>query len=328
MNSESEMTVRIIALITGLFLSAPMGNVTAEPEVDAPYPCRPITKPIDIDGKLFEDDWMRAQVVTEFTGTTSALGTPPLKSELRFLHDTNALYVGFRAFSKDLSRLVCEYRKDGDSVWRDDGIELFVQPRLSRRSQWQICINIGPYVTVFNPRREQSGRGRVVEDVAVGQEKNAWTMEAKIPWRSIGGSSSTGKPIGVSIMRDIMELGFRGFYAWGNIYRPDQSKLMICTGQENLKAYKKRLSRFLTHSERLLKVVQEGSNGLEKNKLPDGLEDDLKQTTTTIASSQKAIDALTLDPPGPAHELSQNLQGMLENLRRRTSQLKFAAFFD
>ena len=70
-----------------------------------------------IDGRLDEEGWSKATPITEFTQIDPEEGKPGTqRTEVRFLYDNEALYVGARMYERNgpkdiVSRLV---RRDGD----------------------------------------------------------------------------------------------------------------------------------------------------------------------------------------------------------------------
>lgn len=86
------------------------------------YPCHLTSGPIKVDGFLNESAWEKAPVVN-FTVPKTFAG--PISSEARVLYDNKYLYVGFKAYDKDLQA----YHRERDSaICNDDVLEIFIKP--------------------------------------------------------------------------------------------------------------------------------------------------------------------------------------------------------
>ena len=89
--------------------------------VRAPHP------PV-IDGRLQDDVWMLPPPTTEFTQRDPVEGQPPSQpTEVRFLYDDQALYIGARMFDSDPDHIVrrMSSRDDGGDA---DSICFYLDP--------------------------------------------------------------------------------------------------------------------------------------------------------------------------------------------------------
>jgi hypothetical protein len=100
--------------------TVPVPSAVAAPKVGA----------ITIDGRLDEEAWTKATPVTDFTQVDPKEGEPATqRTDVRFLYDADALYVGARMYEKNgprdvVTRLV---RRDGDfeSDWFEVVIDAY-----------------------------------------------------------------------------------------------------------------------------------------------------------------------------------------------------------
>ena len=100
----------------------------------------PASGPILVDGKLSEEVWQRAPVITEFVQREPAEGqAATMRTEARVAYDAGAIYVAVRAFDTDASRLVgILTRRDQRSP--SDWIRIVVDPYLDKRSGYEFGV--------------------------------------------------------------------------------------------------------------------------------------------------------------------------------------------
>ncbi len=109
--------IAIYILLTNLF-SQSFTDLTERPT----YNPKKITSSIILDGALDDQEWLTAQVATNFTGTEIFQGQPaPLKTEAKLLYDDTHLYVGFVAYI-DRSDLRFSITKRDNLDDRDDRV--------------------------------------------------------------------------------------------------------------------------------------------------------------------------------------------------------------
>ena len=80
-----------------------------------------------IDGHLSEKDWERAERAKDFFRAQQDRGVPAeLKTEAMVLYDDAALYVGFRCFEPDMTRLRETLTRRDARIWNDDAVEVIL----------------------------------------------------------------------------------------------------------------------------------------------------------------------------------------------------------
>ena len=99
-----------------------------------------VTAKIAVDGRLDEADWARALPAKDFLQKDPDEGKPATEpTEVRFLYDDDALYVGARMFDSEPSKIAKRLtRRDGDT----DGIadRIIVGPRRPSRQADRIDV--------------------------------------------------------------------------------------------------------------------------------------------------------------------------------------------
>lgn len=184
--------------------------VTKRSKVDVPpEKSRPITIPkigpgITIDGKLDEDAWKNAAVFKDFYQTNPGDNVAPSKpTEAYMMYDEKNLYVAFKCWDeKDKIRATVAKR---DEVFGEDNVRLWLDTYNDQRRA---------YVLGFNPLGIQQdgiyteGRGAdftvdiIMESKGVIEDWG-WSVEVKIPFKSLRYSAGKGKMWGFNAARNI-----------------------------------------------------------------------------------------------------------------------------
>lgn len=123
----------LLFLIVGLGFRAMAGNGGEKPvqkQTVVPvraqgvvYLCHFTSMAIKVDGFLDEPAWEKAPVVN-FTIPKTLQGSIS-RTEARVLYNDKYLYVGFKAYDKD----ICAHKKERDSATcNDDVLEIFIKP--------------------------------------------------------------------------------------------------------------------------------------------------------------------------------------------------------
>ena len=117
--------LNILLLAAVIAAPRPVGGQTPAGGEPPPRPTPRIsavraTAKIAVDGRLDEADWERAQPAKDFLQKDPDEGKPATEpTEVRFLYDDDALYVGARMFDSEPSKIARRLtRRDGDT----DGI--------------------------------------------------------------------------------------------------------------------------------------------------------------------------------------------------------------
>jgi hypothetical protein len=190
------------------------GGSMAEPprsgKVEVPAEkSRPITIPKTetapvIDGKIDEDAWRNAAVFKDFYQTTPGYNTAPSKpTEVYILYDEHNLYIAFKCWDeKDKIRATVAKR---DNVFNEDNVRVWLDTYNDRRRA---------YILGFNPLgiqqdgiyTESQGQDFSVDIVMESKgviEDWGWSVEAKIPFKSIRYTSGKGRLWGFNVGRNI-----------------------------------------------------------------------------------------------------------------------------
>lgn len=173
-------------------------------EKSRPITIPKISAPLVIDGRPDEEVWKQAAVFKDFYQTSPGDNTPPSRpTEVYMMYDEKNLYVAFKCFDeRDKIRATVAKR---DEVFGEDNVRMWLDTYNDQRRA---------YVLGFNPLGIQQdgiyteGRGAdfsvdiVMESKGVIEEWG-WSVEVKIPFKSLRYSAGKGKLWGFNVARNI-----------------------------------------------------------------------------------------------------------------------------
>jgi hypothetical protein len=180
------------------------GKVAVPPEKAKPIVIPKITTPIVIDGHIDEEAWRTAAVFKDFYQTGPGYNTEPSKpTEVYVMYDEHNLYVAFKCWDeKDKIRATVAKR---DEVFGEDNVRMWLDTYNDQRRA---------YVLGFNPLgiqqdgiyTEGNGADFTVDIVMESKgviEDWGWSVEAKIPFKSLRYTAGKGKLWGFNAARNI-----------------------------------------------------------------------------------------------------------------------------
>ncbi len=180
------------------------GKVVIPAEKSRPITIPKISKELVIDGRIDDDDWRHAAVFKDFYQTGPGYNTAPSKpTEVYIMYDEKNLYVAFKCWDeKDKIRATVAKR---DNVFGEDNVRLWLDTYDDRRRA---------YVLGFNPLGIQQdgiyteGKGADFSVDIVMESKGViedwgWSVEIKIPFKSLRYAAGKGKFWGFNAARNI-----------------------------------------------------------------------------------------------------------------------------
>lgn len=159
---------------------------------------------IQIDGKLDEPAWAAAQVVTNFSVPRGAL---PLATSVQAVHNDRRIYLGIFCAVPARDKIVTQYA-EGDRVYRDDSIEVFLVPPGEQQQAVQICVNAAGRVAVIEQAtRKQTGREDWLETAAGWDDvRSGYVLELAVNRQKLNVPAGFAAAIPVSMIRN-QEIG-------------------------------------------------------------------------------------------------------------------------
>ncbi|MFB3891395.1 MAG: sugar-binding protein [Phycisphaerae bacterium] len=157
--------------------------------------CTPAASAPKIDGKLDDDCWKTAPVMTDFL-LDSGQGIAPDATAVKACFDKDNLYLGIDCPESDMSAIKATVKQDGGEIYVDDDIEIFFDPANDKKTCYQLAFN------TLAARSQTLNGGQWACDwkVAVAKEKDRWTAEAAIPLKVLG-EAKVGSSWGFNIGR-------------------------------------------------------------------------------------------------------------------------------
>ncbi len=200
-----------------------------------------------IDGKLDDEIWKSAAVFKDFIQVRPGEGLPPSKPTIAYVgYDEKNLYVSFMCFDEPDKIRATVAKRDG--VGNDDNVRVTLDTFNDQRRA---------YILLFNPfgiqgdgiltENQQGGGGGgggggpdlsldiVMESKGVILE-NGWSVEVKVPFKSLRYQAGKGKLWGFNVSRTINRIN-NETDSWSPIKReiPSIRQIGKITGLEDIK---------------------------------------------------------------------------------------------
>jgi hypothetical protein len=144
--------------------------------------CRGLTGIVKVDGKLDDVAWQRPPDVTNMAVVTLDRN-PSMPTTFWLTYDASNLYVAVRCGETNLQGLVATTTKRDGNCWLDDSVELFVATDSEHTNYYQFIVTAAGFMYDSKGFDKAWNGGATA---AVGREKDAWTLEIAVPWRSLG----------------------------------------------------------------------------------------------------------------------------------------------
>lgn len=136
-----------------------------------------------LDGELNEAQWQQARVVSlDFVTRPFENTSPPVKTEVRIIENSDTLYIAYKASDPDPDAISAFYR-DRDKVWNDDLVGLKLDTFNDSRLAYQFFAN---------PFGIQSDS---IENEMTGRESDSWDAI----WKSAGKITEDGYQVEMAI---------------------------------------------------------------------------------------------------------------------------------
>ncbi len=182
-------------------------KIELPPEKSRPVTIPKIATAITIDGKIDEEIWKTAAVFKDFYQTGPGNNIAPSKpTEVYVMYDEKNFYIAFKCWDeKDKIRATVAKR---DEVFGEDNVRMWLDTYNDQRRA---------YIIGFNPLGIQQdgifteGKGADFSVDIVMESKGSiedwgWSVEAKIPFKSLRYTAGKGKLWGFNVARNIDRL--------------------------------------------------------------------------------------------------------------------------
>lgn len=164
------------------------------------------TSPPVVDGRLDDPAWSAADVLTDFVrwGNTAAAQHP---TRARLAHDGSTLYVALDC-EQDTTRLQADAAPRDGSTWKDDSVEIFINPGLEAVPYTQFILNAkGAFFDLWGRKEGESYQERVSANFscrwAAQVQPGRWTGEVAIPLAEFGCAPSRNALLRLNLARNV-----------------------------------------------------------------------------------------------------------------------------
>lgn len=200
------MTIRpyvAVVVAIGLWPAA----ATSQPAVAREVRAIKAAGAIRVDGRLDESDWAAAQPLRGFTQRDPDEGKPATETtEVRFLFDDDALYVGARMSDRDAARIARRLsRRDGDAENLADSILIALDPLRDglTGNAFQVTAAGALYDAVLYNDTSQDNSWDGVWEAEVTIDDSGWSAELRIPFSQLRFRSAGNQHWGLNVIRRI-----------------------------------------------------------------------------------------------------------------------------
>jgi hypothetical protein len=149
---------------------------------------------INVDGRLDEDVWRRAEAATDFLQQDPSNGEPASeRTEVRAAFDRGTLYLGVICFDSDPSRILGNQMQRDRPFDSDDRFMWSIDSYLDERTGYYFVVNplgaMGDGLVI--PQTGGSGGISVdqswdgIWNARVNRNEQGWTIEVELPFRTI-----------------------------------------------------------------------------------------------------------------------------------------------
>jgi Domain of unknown function (DUF5916) len=147
------------------------------------------TSAITLDGKLDEADWERVSPLDRWVENMPNEKAPSrYRTEVRFLYDQNALYVGLKGFDPDTTLMDAPFVRRDKVFGSQDNFVVWIDPTGARKFAQFFRINARG-ILADGSWTEDNGNEDFAPDYdfeAVAHiDKDFWSAEMRIPWTSL-----------------------------------------------------------------------------------------------------------------------------------------------
>jgi len=192
------------ALLACLVLAATGPRASAAPaEGLAPLRAVRASGPVDVDGSLAEPAWAAAPAFRDFLQRDPDQGRPATEpTEVRFLYDDHALYVGARLGDGEPARIARQLSRR-DAAAEADTFTVYLDPERDGRTGVVLQVSAAGVqrdAAIYDDNFEDDTWDAVWES-AVRVDAGGWTVEMRVPLSQLRFPTAPGHRWGVNVRR-------------------------------------------------------------------------------------------------------------------------------
>lgn len=170
---------------------------------------RAVTQAPVIDGRLNEDVWNQALVITDFHQRFPREGgSPTERTEVRMVYTPDALYIGFRAHDTQPARIEATVmRRDDTAVVNNDQFAIAIDSQNDGRSGFWFSTNpLGVRVDAqfFDEGDLWEANWNGIWECRTSIDSEGWTAEIEIPFSTLRFPAASEIVMGINLFRRII----------------------------------------------------------------------------------------------------------------------------
>lgn len=195
-------------LILEVVGAKPRAIKTADKAAVMKYVAVPAAVPPTIDGKLNDTCWRKAASTEKFVefyfDKVAKNRYADVGTNVFVAFDRHNVYVAARLSEPAMGKLRSLCKAHDDKVWNDDCFEIWLDPTGQKRKMYHLIVNsdgavwdaVETHVLVEDPEPAEPGHMKLMQkddpswngkyEMAGGREKDAWTVEVRIPTQTLG----------------------------------------------------------------------------------------------------------------------------------------------
>lgn len=155
------------------------------------------TAPV-IDGHLDDAAWKDAVWAEDFVYLRKD-GDPPVKTRFAVRFDADRLHLAVACDEAGRVRAIGGHGRDSTDLFRDDNIEIFIDPLHDHRNYLHLALNAAG--EIFDERgTDRSWNGAITGAAAL--IPGGWTCELSLPWKDLGTAPAPGLILGLNVCRN------------------------------------------------------------------------------------------------------------------------------
>jgi hypothetical protein len=161
---------------------------------------------IGVDGALDEPAWRTAQWFTDFRQKEPEEGAEPSeRTEVAFVFDDHALYVGARMFHSDPSALGAELSRRDDIAPRSETLVVSLDTYRDRRTAYSFAVTAaGVRIDWYNAEDTEGSRDETFDPIWEARTRiddDGWTAEMRIPFSQLRFNERPEQTWGLNVNR-------------------------------------------------------------------------------------------------------------------------------
>ena len=145
-------------------------------------------EPITIDGRLDEEVWNDATVITDLHQILPVeFSEPSQQTEFLVLYDDDALYLAARMYDDQPDRVVAKVLRQGGQSWLDDQFNIILDPFNDKRSGYRFQVNPNGVWEegLFQGGDQMQWEWSGIWQAAATQNDQGWIAETRIPFKTV-----------------------------------------------------------------------------------------------------------------------------------------------